>query len=442
METQRAPSGGEGVLRAGFATVDITPPVGIHLGGYASRTSPSLAVGQPLYAKAMALSCGGTTVSVVATDLLFITALLARGIRALVRQRVAIPEDHVLLSATHTHSGPLLEHMSMVEEEVVDEGWIENVLIGKIADSVCLANGCMRPARIGTGSTEIHGLTFNRRPRRQDGRVEAAHNLFTWDGPVSFEALEFGPVDPDLGVFSVYDFEDRLLGSMVNFSCHPVCNDYGPRTISSDYPGLATQVIEEATRATCLFTTAPSAEVNPAVRNGSHMKAVLSRQALSVLETIEPFGCEGLWAGSRRINLPLKAFPTVEEARRRFEKELAEESPDRFLCRRDLMYAEQYEGRTDLETEIQVVGVGDILLIGLPGEVSVEIGLLMKEEVASRFGKRFVFAITQANDWTGETIPDRAYGEGGSEPRTTRLGPGSADAMLEGVLELLDAALG
>jgi hypothetical protein len=66
----------------------------------------------------------------------------------------------------------------------------------------------------------------------------------------------------------------------------------------------------------------------------------------------------------------------------------------------------------------------------------------MKEEVASRFGKRFVFAITQANDWTGETIPDRAYGEGGSEPRTTRLGPGSADAMLEGVLELLDAALG
>ena len=101
------------------------------------------------------------------------------------------------------------------------------------------------------------------------------------------------------------------------------------------------------------------------------------------------------------------------------------------------MYAEQYEGQTHLETEIQVIGVGDILFIGLPGEVSVEIGLSLKSEIANQFGKRNVFLITQANDWTGETIPDKAYEEGGSEPTTTRLGPGSEEVVVDSVMDLL-----
>ena len=101
------------------------------------------------------------------------------------------------------------------------------------------------------------------------------------------------------------------------------------------------------------------------------------------------------------------------------------------------MYAEQYEGQTHLETEVQVIGIGDMVFIGLPGEVSVEIGLSIKSKIASQFGKRHVFLITQANDWTGETIPGKAYEEGGSEPTTTRLGPGSEGVVVGNVMELL-----
>ena len=101
------------------------------------------------------------------------------------------------------------------------------------------------------------------------------------------------------------------------------------------------------------------------------------------------------------------------------------------------MYAEQYEAQTHLETEVQIIGMGDILFIGLPGEVSVEIGLSLKSKIKNEFGRADVFVITQANDWTGETIPDRAYEEGGSEPTTTRLGPGSEEVVVDSVMDLL-----
>lgn len=436
MQTKNA-SSAKDALSVGFAEVDITPPVGIGLAGYASRTGPSKAVGQPLYSKAMVLNCGNTTVSIAANDLLFVTSSLARGVRTLVRKRTNIPEEHILLSATHSHSGPLLEHMSMVEEEIVDEKWIGEVLVERMADVICLAHSNMQPATIGVGKSEIHGLTFNRRLTRKDGAVQAVHDLCRKDGAVSLEDLEFGPIDPDLGVFSIYGATRELLGSVVSFSCHPVCNDFDPQTISSDFPGFLTREIEMSTGATCLFTTAPSAEVNPAVRNSFHMKGVLSKQIMKLLETIEPSDSRDIWARRRKIRLPLKKLPTIEGARRQFERDVAAGSSGRFLARRRLMYAEQYEGQTHLETEIQVIGVGDILFIGLPGEVSVEIGLSLKSEIANQFGKRNVFLITQANDWTGETIPDKAYEEGGSEPTTTRLGPGSEEVVVDSVMDLL-----
>jgi len=436
VQTKNAPSAKD-ALNVGFAEIDITPPVGIGLAGYASRTGPSKAIGQPLYSKAMVLGCGNTTVAIAANDLLFITASLARSVRELVQQRVNVPPEHVLLSATHSHSGPLLEHMSMVEEEIVDEKWINEVLMQKMADVICLAHGNMQPATIGVGKSEIHGLTFNRRLRRKDGTVQAVHDLFRKDGAAPLEDLEFGPIDPDLGVLSVYDASKELLGLVVNFSCHPVCNDFDPQTIAADFPGFLTRAIEDSTGTTCLFTTAPSAEVNPAVRNSFHMKAVLSKQTLKLLDAIEPSDSQDIWARRRKIRLPLKKLPTIEEARQQFERDVAAESSGRFLARRRLMYAEQYEGQTHLETEVQVIGIGDMVFIGLPGEVSVEIGLSIKSKIASQSGKRNVFLITQANDWTGETIPDKAYEEGGSEPTTTRLGPGSEGVVVGNVMELL-----
>lgn len=93
-------SSAKDVLKAGFAKVDITPPVGIGLAGYASRTGPSKAVGQPLYSKAIVLESGNTTVCIAANDLLFVTAALANGVRMLVQERIGIPPEYILLSAT------------------------------------------------------------------------------------------------------------------------------------------------------------------------------------------------------------------------------------------------------------------------------------------------------------------------------------------------------
>ncbi len=438
MQTKNDLGAVDSVLRAGFGKADITPPVGIGLGGYAGRTGPSEAVAEPLYSRAAVLNCGNTTVAISANDLLFVTSSLARDVRQLVHQKTNIPEEHILVSATHSHSGPLLEHMSMVEEEVLDRDWIEGALTEQMADAICLAHSNMQPAAIGTASSRVLGLAFNRRLKRQDGKVQTISQVHDTDSaPSVHNRLEFGPIDPDLAVLAVRDGANTLMGLLVNFSCHPVCNDFELQTISPDFPGYLTREIEETTGATCLYTTAAAGEIVPTVRNSWYMKSVLAKEVLRLLDGMEPSDCERVWVKRKRIRLPLRDLPSIKEARRQFEEEKAKESSGRFLARRALLYAEQYEGQTHLETEIQIVGMGDILLIGLPGEISVETGLLIKSNIMDQLGERNVFLISIANDWTGELIPDKAYQEGGSELVTSRLGPGSEEVVVANVMELL-----
>lgn len=426
------------MLHAGLAKADITPPVGIHLAGYAARTEPSRKVGFPLYAKAAVFEAGGQVAAIVATDLLCVTDAITREVRRGVREQTAIPQDHVLLCATHTHSGPLLEHMSSVEDEVVDSEWIQGVLVTRVVQAVREAYASRRPAEIRSGHCDAHGANYNRRLIRADGTIATVFELCRKD-PAAFLGWQFGPTDPQLKVLSICSGGSPR-GLIVNFSCHPTCNDFGTQAISADFPGPLTAQLEAKTGGVCLHTTSCSAETVASVRNSTFMASALSRAAMSVIESSQrqaPTPAAAVWARRKMIRLPLRMMPTVAQARERFDRDTAAKSDQRFLARRWLMYAEMYEGQTHLDTEMQVIGIGNVAFIGLPGEVSVEIGLTMKELIRRQWPHIDPYLVTQANSWTGEAMLDHVYEDGGSESRTTRLGPGCRAALLDDVADLL-----
>src|SRR5688500_9584378 len=91
-------------LEAGFATVDITPPIGYRMSGYFSER-PSTGVRDPLLAKAIVLRQGETRAALVFCDLIGISRTASDAVRQRAEEQLGIPAAHVAVSATHSHTG-------------------------------------------------------------------------------------------------------------------------------------------------------------------------------------------------------------------------------------------------------------------------------------------------------------------------------------------------
>ncbi len=416
-------------LKGACAKVDITPPLGITLIG--SQGKPSDAVTDELYAKAMVLSDGTDTVVILCADLLYTPQEeIAGPVRAAVSERFGIPPQNVMVSATHTHSGPEVFTRSKVPDEGrleasrIDQAYLQ-VLVRKMADAVSIACHNMQDVRIGSAMGRLPEVLYNRRPTNEKGRtvttftlppeVAATRTIETTregDTRVTFilpspqAQLEFGPVDPTVFALRMEDTSGRIVGSIIGFGCHPVC--IYPRlstTVSADYPAFATRVVEQAEGGVSLFALGLAGNTVP-LQRGSRpcelMGKALGGEALKSLQLAVTTGDATLRAATREITLPVRPMSSSEDS---------------------------------ISTEIQVLRLGDVYLVGLPGEVLVEVGLAIKKKA----GVENLFIVTLANDAVGYVCPRQAYEQGGYEPESgTHLAKGAGEIMIEQTLALVN----
>ena len=88
-----------------------------------------------------------------------------------------------------------------------------------------------------------------------------------------------------------------------------------------------------------------------------------------------------------------------------------------------------------INTEIQAFSIGDIYILGLPGENLVELGL----EIKNRFRDKNLFIITLSNDIVGYVCHSEAYDEGGYEPtRGTNLAKGVGEIIIQESVNILN----
>src|SRR5437667_302449 len=151
-------------LEAGVAKVDITPSFFGPMYGYANRRcGPANGTHDPLFAKALVLRTGDSRMAIVTLDLGSITS---ENLHREVAAKLGIPV--LLLSASHTHSGPLyLDGKSPYLKELEQ----------KIFTAVEQASQSMFPARLGVGRGSAQ-LGYNRLLLRDDGRSRAEEKDF------------------------------------------------------------------------------------------------------------------------------------------------------------------------------------------------------------------------------------------------------------------------
>jgi neutral ceramidase len=215
-------------LLAGAAEADITPPFPVDLLGYVRRPLAARSAYEPLLATAAVFRDeeAGTTVVIIAADVVGLTTSMADRIRERVGELVGCDPAAVLLNSSHSHASPWPGATIKLGGEFDD--WTETELRywdsipDRYASAALEAAGRLEPARVSGGVTIVPGLAVNRRERTADGRTILGWNP---DGvrddslvAIRVDGLDGAPLAAD------------AIATLVSFPCHPV-------VIGPDFPG-------------------------------------------------------------------------------------------------------------------------------------------------------------------------------------------------------------
>jgi len=422
--------GAPGELKVGFSHVDITPPAGGIMTG--PRLPITVGTDDPLSAKTLVVQSGDRTLAIVGLDLVKIRLDLADAAIAEASKRTGIDREAVMICPSHNHSSPFIPMGGPNNKDYI------STLPGLIADSIEQAYKALQPARMFLGRTLVYEGHHNRRViSKADGMV-----LNTWlnklgDLEQTPQVLGTeGPIDPELWVARFDAPDGRVLGTLVNFTCHPALHDRrglnqkGAARWSADYPGVIAEQIAQAygEQAVCVFTQGAAGNINPTalfVPDWREKAAVFARAAVNAAKGATPI--EGpIAVGYARRDV---VVPCSDPADQR------EGAIARLGWRPDAFDAAKREAARKPKTRRVPVNAGRIGPLGIAtnaGELFVEWGLSVKKR--SPFPHTIMCELT--NDWIGYEPTAQAFQHEGYETLA-----GVNFVSLEGTQTLVDTAV-
>ncbi len=441
------------MLKAGMTRADITPPLGLELAGYPHYPRNNEGFHDPLYAACMYLNNGEQEVAMVTLDLLFFSKKHVATARKKVFEKCGIKEQNVMISCSHTHSGPWasgrLDIESLEAGKEQPKEYVESV-INTIVDIICEAKNNAFEAYFTSGTTVCgaeSGIGGNRR-------------------------IPGGPHDPLVSVMAIKDNEDAIRGIMVNYTLHPTFIHEWSNVCTADYPCYLKMQLEEM-EPKALVGFAQGASGNQSSRyyrqgesydEAERVGRTLGKAAHIVLEKADWTNELPIKIASDEIELELRDFGTEEEliaqvehdekiykelytkygdSKNREEYYLWQNANLKLLGSEDqLGYVRMQKKGIKVEllsdeapAEIQVIRLGGTLIVGVQGEMFVEYALYIK--AVAGFGTVIV------NELANGCLPGYLYTPeslvtGGYETDTSMLGENFGKHLVDKALEIIN----
>lgn len=419
-------------LRAGAAVSNLTPPLGVSLDGTISQNGPATHVHDELAARCLVLDDGSTQLAFVVCD----CTMIARSILDAARQQAhghlgRLPPDHILMSATHTHSTPRLIGIGRDE---VDLFYLEFV-VSRIADGLRRAVNNLEPAKVGFGSVAKPEYIFNRRWQMKPGTIPP--NPFGRADEVQMNppagspnlVAPAGPVDPEVAFLSVQRADGTPLAVLANYGLHYAGGT--PRgDVSADYFGLFAERLKQLLGAekadppfVGIMSNGTSGDVNainfrekPVKRPPyARMREVADGVATAVAaacKKVEHSAAVTLDARADTLELGVRV-PGKDEVRWA-EGVLAKGSGKDALTRPEIYARETLlmkDWKPRIEVMVQALRVGPLGIGALPCEVFAETGLAIKKQSPLKP----TFTIELANGYGGYLPTPAQHRLGGYE---------------------------
>ena len=379
------------MIQVGASIIDITPPNGIAMAGFAARTEVAKGDHDALTVRALVVD----DTAVVTVDVIGIDANLSARARA----RASLPDQAITITATHTHGGPV--SMPGRLSAKADRAFIL-CLEDAVVTAVDLAIVNKKPARLLGGIGVEPGFASNR--RRSDG-----------------------PVDTGIPVLRFESVEGSTIAILVSYACHPVVLGADNLSWTGDYPHFVRKKLETTfPGAIAVFATGCAGDVNT-----GHSAAA----SLSLLATPERSFAKakeiGFGVAKSVIDAQLtdvsgnvghsEIFGDICFEQREHEApEILAKSWR--LAAKDTSsieeiwanWAEKHMGRdlNPLRARITALKWGSVGIIALPGEIFAETALEIRVKLAQ---KDPLFILAYADDNPGYIPPESDYLRGGYE---------------------------
>ncbi|MDY0166809.1 MAG: hypothetical protein RBS80_09715 [Thermoguttaceae bacterium] len=391
----------ERVFRAGAAKSNITPPMGALLVGE-WVPQPASHVNDELWARCLVLDDGDNRIVVVIADNLGFCREVGDAARGWIEEETGIPGKHVLLAATHTHSGPSARSARRLATDELNE--YQHFLARRMADGVRTALNNLAPARIGFGSAELPGDVFNRRWYMEPG--DHLRNPFggmdrvRMNPPQGHETLikPAGPTDAEIAFLSLQTVEGRPIALLANYSLHYV-GGIPAGHVSAGYFGAFADRIQELLGADRLdppFVGIMSNGTSGDINNRNHREGGERHPPYARMREVADRAAQAVLKAHGQIEfhewVPLAAkFDEVTLAARKPNEELvaymrgvlAKPEGEPVYHRHERNYAgrilRQLEVPDEVAVPVQALRIGPVGIAGLPFEVFAETGLELKE---------------------------------------------------------------
>ena len=451
------------VLRAGAATSNITPPLGVGIVG--NWTTPSATqVHDELHARCLVLDDGTTRLAFAIVDNVSIDRDVFDEAKRQIREATGLAPERVLMAATHTHSGPSARGSNAFDlGQSLDE--YQTFLARRIADGVRRAIENLEPARIAWGAVDVPQHVFNRRWLVKPGAANLSpfgvqEQALMNPGAGNPNIVEpAGPTDPQVSFISVQAVNGRPIALLANYSLHYVGGV--PSThISADYFAAFADRMQQLLGADRLDppfvgimsngTSGDVNNINVAAKPGQTQKfpsyGKLRLVASDVAEAV--FGVQQKLQHRDWVELKAAQAEQLLQSRQPTpqlvawaKQVLARPAGSKPNHPREEEYARRTISMATWPAEVSVIlqafRIGDLGIATIPFETFAEIGL----ELKAKSPIKPMFTIELANGAYGYLPPPRQHALGGYETwlGTNRVEPRASDKMVAKLVELLES---
>ena len=440
-------------IEVGYARVNVTPPLGVNLDGYAMVRIAD-GVLDELEATAIALRSSDTTAVLIAVDHTGLYKVYLDEWRANIAARLGIGVEGVFIHCSHTHTAPQIVKSSTNPLTHQYAEFLER----RLSDVAKMAVEDLAPARMGIGTAEAKNVAFIRRYRMKDGSVKTNPGV---NNPDILHSI--GDTDESVSVVR-FDREGKETIIVANFGNHP--DVVGGCKISADWPGMTRRFVEKAIDGTrCIFFNGAEGDVNHVnvhpkagdfndmfndfdgcsrgYGHARHIARVITGAIMSVYDKVEYIEADSVRCIQRAVDIEANKADPADLPWAREIMELHNSGRDDMIPYKAMMLTTviaraarmiRLENAPDVfPLPCCAISVGDVAFFGIPGEPFTGIGRGLK----AAEGWKMVIPCCITNGREGYFPMRDSYDEGGYEAGHSNFKAGSAEKFIDEGLKIL-----
>ncbi|MTI47124.1 neutral/alkaline non-lysosomal ceramidase N-terminal domain-containing protein [Sporosalibacterium faouarense] len=418
-------------MKIGRGKQDITPLYPIVMGGYGDRSGKSQDVLDRIFARTIVLEDDEEQkIVIIALDIIGLTRVQIQYIKKNIFKLTGILKENIVISVTHTHSGPLTYDyptMGKADEEYVE--WLYKV----IPTTVVKALKDLKECKIDWYQGNFSDVGNSRRSRNKK-------------------------VEPILTILGFTDLRDNLLATLFNYNCHPTVLSAANLEISADYPGASIDLLEKVygEDALFVFTNGACGDISTRFtrrsqdyREVKRLGSLLAAEVIKVLNKME-FTQEvpNVFIKGRDFELQPRELPSLEELETqekvyqerliKLENEGADGGDIRIAHTalqgvRVQKLLKEYASRLELNGIMKGIKIGNGVIITQPAELFSSLG----NTIINASPYEITMVIGYAEGSIGYLPDKKSYNEGGYEALSCRFKVGEGERLADMAISLL-----